>query len=40
MALAKRGNIKTTIIEQPATVTINQERVDKVLPTLKLLLDL
>lgn len=40
MALAKRGNTKTTIIEQQARVLINQERVDKVLPTLKLLLDL
>jgi len=40
MALAKQGKGTITIIEQTKETTINQERVEKVLPTLKLLLDL
>ena len=40
MALAKKGKGTMAIIEQTNEMTINQERVEKVLPTLKLLLDL
>jgi len=40
MALAKRGTLSTTAEKEENVVGLNQERVAKVLPTLKLLLDL
>ncbi len=40
MALAKRGKLSTTTRKEENLMAINQERVAKVLPTLKLLLDL